>query len=88
MRDGFLSCSGIAGCKRGESLPAHGGELQVSSGASPGAGHVSLQRPGLSLRPVRGYGARIEPRHRGIRQVHLRRDVPFLQQDQNPGHGD
>lgn len=62
-----LSCSGFSGCKRGESQRADGVELQVSAGAAPGAGHLSLQRPGLPLRTVRGHGDRDEPGHRGFR---------------------
>lgn len=78
---------GVAGCKRGESERANGGELPLSAGAAPGAGHVALQRAGLPLRTVRDHRAVGHPGHRGVRQVHLRRDVPLLQQDQNNGIG-
>lgn len=80
-----LPLPGVFSCKRGEFQRADGGQLPVSAGAASGAGHLSLQRPGLSVRTVRGNGDRDQPGQRGFRQVHLRRHVPLLQQDQNPG---
>lgn len=80
-----LPIPGVFSCKRGELQRADGGQLPVSAGAAPGAGHLSLQRPGLPMRPVRGHGDRDQPGQRGFRQVHLRRYVPLLQQGQNNG---
>lgn len=57
----FHPLPGVFSCKRGELQRADGGQLPVSAGAAPGAGHLSLQRPGLSLRSVRGNGDRDQP---------------------------
>lgn len=77
--------AGVSGCKRGESQRADREQLQSSAGAAPGTGTVALQRPGLPLRPVRGHGNHEQSGNRGVRQVHLRRHIPLLQQDQDPG---
>lgn len=77
--------AGVSGCKRGESQRADGEQLQGSAGAAPGTGTLALQRPGFPLRPVRGHGKRQQSGDRGVRQVHLRRHLPLLQQDQDHG---